>query len=251
MGLTSVWKWYKKHPTTKQPYCVWQEAITELLPNTDQMVDRTLKNGRQIKVRIRYWQTLIMRTKDGVAMKDKPFCLVCIEVFDANLGHMIFKNPMFIAAYGDKRLELTGEQIYDNYHKRYGIEPFFGFAKRNMHMASFQALSTKQLNNWMYILILAVWLLFTARKDIPNRPKKWQKYAQAEKVNYKKQGLTLFQAFKSVLPYLLSFDSTPFLPLKSKPGPGRQKGQTQTKRKEHRYAKKTTRSTKNARAGPE
>ncbi len=250
LDIDSKWKCYKKHPKTKQPYKVWQQAITKLLPNTDQTVDRTLKNGRHIKVRIRYWQTLIMRTKDGIAMDDKPFCLVCVEAFDADDGHMIFKNPMFIAAFGNKQLELTGEQIYDTYHKRYGIEPFFGFAKRNMHMENYQALSTEQLNNWMYILILAVWLLFTSRKDIPNRPKKWQKYAMAEKVNHQQQGLTLFQAFKSISPYLLSFDPTPFLPLKSKPGHGRKKGQIQTKRKEYPYAKKMTKSTKKARAGP-
>ena len=131
------------------------------------------------------------------------------------------------------------------------LEPFFGFVKRNMHLVNFQGLSTKQINSWVYIIILAVWLLFTARKAIPNRPKKWQKYAEAEKVDYQTKGLTLYQAFKSVLPYLLGFDTSPFLPLKSKPGPGRQKGQTQTKRIEHRYGKKTTKTTHNARAGPE
>lgn len=248
--LESGWKWYKKHPTTKQPYRVWRQAITEQTPYSDQVVDRVLKNGRQLKVRIRYWPTLIMRTKKGIAMDDKPFGLVCVEAFDAKQGHMIFKNPMFIATFGEKRLEVTGVQIYDYYHKRYGIEPFFGFIKRNMHAVNFKALSTEQLNKWMQIIILAVWLLFTARKAITNRPKKWQTYAHSE-IEDKEHGLTLYQAFKSVLPYLLSFDSTPFLPLKSKPGPGRQKGQTQTKRKEHPYAKKATKSTKNARAGPQ
>lgn len=251
--LKSGWKWYKKHPKTKLPYRVWRTAITEQAPDTDQVVDRVLKNGRKMKVRIRYWQTLIMRTKKGIAMKDKPFSLVCIEAFDAKQGHMIFKNPMFVAAFGKKRLEITGEEIYDYYHKRYGIEPFFGFIKRNMHAVNFKALSTEQLNKWMYIIILAVWLLFTARKAIPNRPKKWQTYAASE-IEDEEHGLTLYQAFKSVLPYLLSFDSSPFLPPKSKPGPGRLKGQSQTKRTEYPYAKKTTNdtnnSTKKARAGP-
>ena len=237
-------KHYKSHPKTKLPYDVERIAITEKTPEEDILIDRTLSNGRQTKVHLRAWHGLIVRTKNGIKMEDKPFTMVCAQVWDAHSGEQIFKRPLFLAIFGQKREELSAEQIYDDYGKRYGIEPFFRFTKRNLHFQDYQANSSQNFNNYVIIILLSVWLLFTATDQATNQPEKWQKYKDIEK-NAKKGGiLTISQVYKAMCSYLSTLDLTDFAPPKSKAGPGRVKGYSLGKREEQPYSKKKTSATK-------
>jgi hypothetical protein len=236
----SGYKHYKKHPKTKQPYEVWQEAIFDKPAEQPPPFEEQLRSGRRITIRLKCWHDMLMRTKDGIAMSNKPFTLVSVQAFDAQDGRPLFKRPMFLAAFGDKRRQLSCRQIYECYTQRYGIETFFRFGKRNLLLDKFQPPDAQHLHNWMYILILAVWLLYTARQDIISRPKKWQQYCLAEKKVLQGQCLSMAQVHKAIEPYLLTFDTAPFFPQKSKPGPGRLQGQTQTPRTHYPYVKKST-----------
>lgn len=236
----SGYKYYKKHPKTKQPYKVWQDAIFDKPAEQCPPFEVQLRNGRRISIHLKCWQDMLLRTKDGIAMSDKPFTLVSVQAFDAQDGRPLFKRPMFLAAFGDKRSQLSCRQIFECYTQRYGIETFFRFGKRNLLLDKFQPPDAQHLHNWMYILILAAWLLYTARRNITSRPKKWQQYGQAEKDAAESQCLSMAQAHKAIEPYLLTFDTAPFFPQKSKPGPGRQQGQTQTPRTRYPYVKKST-----------
>ena len=232
--LQSQWKSFQKGG---MEYHKWQDAISDQAAQDELVLDQVLTNGRLIRVHLLRWNDLLMRTKDGIRMHDKPLDLVMVQATDPEDGRLVFKNPLFLAAFGGKKGEISTRQIYEAYHHRYGIEPFFGFAKRNLFLQTFQTPVRQHLQNWMYVIILSVWMLFTARKQIDNRPKKWQQYNAAEK-NTTERALSMAQTHKAILPYLLSFDPTPFLPLKLKPGPGRQKGWTQTLRARYRYVKK-------------
>jgi hypothetical protein len=243
-------KRYKKHPKTKQPYEVWQDAVFDKPAEQHPPFEERLRSGRRVIVRLKCWHDMLMRTKDGIAMGDKPFTLVSVQAFDAQDGSPLFKRPMFLAAFGPKRGQLSARQIYECYLQRYGIETFFRFGKRNLLLDKYQPPDAQHLHNWMYILILAAWLLYTARKDIHSRPKEWQKYAPLEKAAAQGQPLSMAQAHRAIQPYLLTFDKTPFFPQESKPGPGRQQGQTQTPRKRYPYVKKSTHKTFQHRANP-
>lgn len=236
----SAYKHYKKHPKAKQPYQVWQDAIFDKPAELCPPFEEQLRSGRRITIHLRRWDDMLLRTKDGIAMDDKPFTLASVQAFDANDGRSVFERPMFLAAFGPKRCQLSSRQIYECYLQRYGIESFFRFAKRNLLLDKYQSPVAQHLHNWMYILILACWLLFSARKEIPSRPKKWQQYTAAEKATAQGQCLSIAQVHRAIEPYLLTFDKAPFFPQESKPGPGRQQGQTQTPRKRYPYVKKST-----------
>lgn len=245
----SGYQHFKKHPKTKEPYKKWRTAITEKPPDEQTSYCQLLSNGRAVLLQVRRWNDLLMRTKDGIPMQDKPFSVVLVELTDAISGQALFKDPMFLGVFGQKRSRLSGEQIQSGYRKRYGIEPFFRFVKRDLLLDKYQTSSAQYLQNWAFVIILAVWLLFTARNVLPNRPKKWQKYNAPEKTGHQ-HGLSITQAHKAMQPYLLTFDQEPFLPQKSKPGPGRRKGQTQIQRTKYPYRKKTVNRGQRTRDGP-
>ena len=242
-------KQYSNHPKTKQPYEVERQSIRETKADEEKMIYGTLNNGREVKIELQYWYGLLLRTKDGIKMSDKPFNLLMSRVVDAKTEELVFNKPMYVAVFGQKREELDAEQVFDQYMRRNPIEGFFRFIKRKMHFVDYQANSSQNYNNWVYMIIISVWMLFTARKDVSNAPKKWQQYGEKEKQADETGQLSMAQVYKAMQGYLLSFDLSPFAPKRSKPGPGRQKGDTQAPRKKFRYSKKTTKKTKKAPAG--
>lgn len=234
----SGYKTYKKHPKNKQSYEVWQTAITDKLVDEELLEPQVLPNGRMVHIHLKRWNELVMRTKDGIPMHDKPFTLLSVEVFDQLNGHSVFERPMFLGAFGNQAPSLSTHQIYEAYRARFGIESFFRFAKGNLLLNKYQTPVRQHLDNWVFIVILASWLLYTARKSMVNQPKKWQQYNPTEKMAHQAPALSPAQVHKAILPYLLTFDPTPFLPLKSKPGPGRLSGQLQSRRSRFPYCKK-------------
>lgn len=227
----------KKHPKNGLPYEVHQEALaTHKTPDEETAWEETLKNGRRVRFQVRRFKDLLWRTIDGVAMKDRPFDVALVEVRDAASGEMVFKKPLFLGIFGNKRAQLQIPQIPKTYRKRYNIEPFFRFAKQNMAMRGFQTPVAQHLDNWMYVIIASCWLLFHSARCLTSQPKKWQQYLVSEPKN--KPVRSLAQAQKAALKYLLTFDQAPFLPQKSKPGPGRKKGMRQTQRTKYRYVRK-------------
>lgn len=230
---------YKSHPKTKEPYKVWEKSVYEA--PSDQFISKeaVLKNGRAVRVEITRWEQLLLRTKGGVKMSDKPFSLIGVKVYDLKTGKLVFKNPFFLAVFGKRRQELTMEKIDECYKERYNIEPFFRFVKQKMHLVNYQALSNANLEHWATIVTWACWLLYTARNKLKNKPKKWQSYKEKEK-RADELGLTMPQAYKAMQSYLLDLDLDYLLPRKSKGGKGRQKGDKQIPRIKYNYSTKTT-----------
>ena len=232
-------KEYTKHPTTKQAYKVWQDAITEIPPGEQKVLDQNLANGRAVKIHLSYWKNMLLRTKDGISMQDKPFNVLSVIVKDAQTGEKVFKTPMYLGVFNSQKDQISIEDVLTYYLQRNGIEGFFRQAKQKMHMNNYQPLSEQNLDNWMWMIQLASWLLYTAKDQVENCPKKWQKYNKSEQTE-KGQILTISQTRKGMEDHLLSFDPAPFVCRKSKGGPGRRKGQTQGNRKEHKHGKKDT-----------
>ena len=232
-------KHYKKHPKTGRPHDKFQTSILDKTPDEDFSWEDKLRSGEAVNVRVRSYRDMIFRAHNGVRMEDKPCKLVAVEVRDAQSGKLTYKKPMFLGFFGKKRDLCLAQQAPKTYALRYNIEPFFRFSKRNMLMDKYQTPDARNLDNWMYLVILASWLLYSARNDIFNRPKKWQAYGPANKGDMRPVK-SLSEAQKSILPYLLTFDTAPFFPLKSKGGPGRQMGMCQPQRTKHPYVKKST-----------
>ena len=86
----------------------------------------------------------------------------------------------------------------------------------------------------------AFWLLFTAATSANYKPKKWQQYKHVNK-QAAEPGTTLTpcQVRQAAQNFFLTFEETPFLPVKCKNGPGRQKGTLINQRTQYKVVKKS------------
>lgn len=235
---------YQNKPGSGGTYQTYQTSIHDKTPDASLTWSDTMGKGRQVNVCLRRYCNMLFRARDGCSMLDKPFDLISVEIRDAQTNTLVFKKPMFVALFGPKRDQINTLKAFEIYRKRFDIEPFFRFAKQNMALNGFQTPDQQHLNNWMYVIIMAIWLLYSIRKDAANKPKKWQQYLPSEKNNPTKT-LSLTQAHKAALTYLLTFDLIPFVPVKSKGGPGRKKGMRQPQRTKFDFLMKNAKGHQN------
>ena len=96
----------------------------------------TSRRGKQYRVEIKAWHTILMRGKRGLPLHQHPFTLLCITRYDEQ-GRPAFKRPMWLLVMGDRRGELSLQQIYLAYQARFDIEHFFRFGKQKLLLTQF------------------------------------------------------------------------------------------------------------------
>lgn len=229
-------KHYKKHPQTGQAYSVFQRSIFENQADEQFEIEATMNNGRNVRVRLWRWNDMLIRTKKGKKMNDKPFDLLAIKVFDAQTDKLVFDRQMYVAINGKRKAEISTEQGYQGYRKRYDTEPYFRFAKQKLFLDTYQTPDVQHLDNWLLVLQMASWLLFRARDEVCFIPKKWRKYLPEN--NNISDKLSIAQTRHAAQALFLTFDPEPFKPRKSKKGRPRQQGETQPPRKRYKPRKK-------------
>ena len=253
-------KWYLSEQTGNKtyhkkgkPYIVWQQSIMDLKANDSLEIPLVLKNKRAVLLCLHRWNDIKIRSKNGHNMKDKPLDLVRVTVKDAKTNQKVFDRPLFVAVSGQRKAEIPTTLVQTQYRERFDVEGFYRFGKQSMLLDKLQTPDLQHLDNWLLVFSLAVWLLFTARKDTTLNPKNWEKYLPINKAKDNKFNelgelvkpvLTLAQTRKSAKTLLLTFDKTPFLPQKYIKAKGRQEGQTQPKRPLFKVVKKSKKMTK-------
>ena len=223
---TSQWKTYHKKGV---PYQVWQEAMCEQTPDEHLEKQALLANHRTVILDIRRWNDMLIRTKGGASMKDKPLDVLRVQVLDAKSRQPIFDRPMFLAISGKRKSQVDNAQAQEQYRERYDVEPFYRFAKNKLLMDKLQTPLVEHLDNWLNIVQISSWLLFTASQEIKQIScPVWQKYPSKNKTaqDQPQQPLTIDQTQRAAHLLFSTFDPAPFLPQKSKKGKGRQKGDT-------------------------
>ncbi|MCB9352152.1 MAG: hypothetical protein H6573_32355 [Lewinellaceae bacterium] len=123
----------------------------ELPPDEEDTFGVALSNGRRVLVQVQAWDNMMIRTKRGMNMKDKPFRLVSVRLMDAQTKEPIFKRRMWLGVWGSGR-RINLEEIYWAYRQRFDIEHFLRFGKQNLLMDSFQTPDVEHLDNWMEIV---------------------------------------------------------------------------------------------------
>lgn len=224
-------------------YNLGEVADWELAADIQEEFGIKLSNGKNALVKIQIWEDMMIRTKRGKNMKDKPFRLVQIQLVDPSTGALLFKRPMWLCVWGKRRMSLKAEQIYWSYHNRYDIEHFFRFGKQKLLLDKFQTPDENTFENWMEVVNLAYWLLFVGRKQASHACRKWQQYDK----NYKNRQqydleVSPSQVQLQLSDIILSFEQEDFLPKPQKKGKGRQTGQTFVKRKKYPVLKKKKRT---------
>jgi len=198
-----------------------------------------LSNGKNCLVSIEIWENMMVRTQRGKSMKDKPFRLVRIRLLNPQTGQPFFKKCMWLAVWGERRMELTAEEIYWAYRNRYDIEHFFRFGKQRLLLDKYQTPDEENLQNWMEVVNLSYWLLFVGKEEAKHTCRKWQQYDKNHKNRAQyEMNVTPSQVQNQMAGIILGFEQDPFLPKLQIKGKGRQTGQTQPKRKQFSVLKK-------------
>lgn len=238
----SAWKTYRKKGV---PHQVWQESLCQQPADERLEKEAVLGNGRKVVLDVRRWNDLLIRTKKGASMKDKPIDVLRVQVFDAESRKPVFDRPLFVAVGGKRKGQVDSALAQEQYRERYEVEPYYRFAKNQLLMDKLQTPDAQHLDPWLRIVQITSWLLFTARREIGQVCcPVWQKYLPKNKAAQDQAHpvLTIAQAQKAMHLLFCTFDPAAFLPLKCKKGKGRRKGHTFPQRTRFKVVKKIKKS---------
>lgn len=140
----------------------------------------TSRRGKRYRVEIQAWHNLLMRGKRDIPMHQYPFTLVCITYYNEQ-GQPAFQRPLWLVVIGDRRDELSLEQIYLAYLARFDIEHFFRFGKQQLLMTDFQTPAVEREETWWQLTHLALAQLWLARHLAEALPRPWQRHLPAMK----------------------------------------------------------------------
>ncbi len=227
-------------------YVKLQPALCELPPDDDIELEHSTQTVRLLIIRLRRWNDKMWRTKQGNNMHDKPLDILCTEVRDALSGKPVFEQPVFTGIVGRHKAQISTQLAFESYRSRYNIEPAFRFEKQDLMLQTYQPPNVRHFDNWLLVVMLSFWLLFSASDEVEHVPKKWQQYplGSAEHKRQQTKRWSPAQTKKGAQRLFLTFDPTPFLPQNCKKGKGRQKGQIQTPRPRFKVLKKQSILTK-------
>ena len=229
----SGWKEYRKKEKTYRKYLT---SIYEKEADGCAEIEKRTKKGKRLKIELRRWRAMKMRTRNGNSMKEVEFEIVGIRVLEKETGRRVFRQDVFVAVVGEKRGELKTEEIAEVFYHRFDLEVTNRFLKQNLFLESYQTPELQHLDNFSLLVQEAMWLLWTASKEVENVCEKWQKYSQPKEEKGGRK--TPSQTRKGLERLILTFEREAYLPKKCKKGEGRRKGLQLESRRQYKVVKK-------------
>ncbi len=154
-----------------------QEPETWHSPDEQVTVIEKSRRGKMYRVEIKAWHNMLMpgkRKPKRLPMHRYPFTLVQVIRYDAK-GKLASKRPMWLLAIGERRRELSAQDIYEAYGQRYDLEHFFRFGKQKMLLAGFQTPEDVREEKWWQLVHLAYAQLWMARHVVCSLPRPWER----------------------------------------------------------------------------
>jgi len=165
------------HPTWYGPPFVLSNPHHPAAPDETLTRWETSRRGKRYRVEIRAWHNMLMRgqrSPDPLPMHRHPFTLVCITCYD-EAGNLLFKRPLWLLVMGERRADLSLEQIYLAYAARFDIEHFFRFGKQKLLMSHFQTPDVAREEHWWLLTHIAYAQLWLARHLVVALPRPWER----------------------------------------------------------------------------
>lgn len=126
------------------------------------------RNGRQVVVLTNRWKDVYVHGQEGLVD------VVKVEIFPkGNSSRPLFERPLLLIAAGERGSELTSQQIYKGYFRRFDIEHFFRFQKQQLLFCGYQTPELQRQVNWWWICFMAYWLLYLVRTAAPESNRQW------------------------------------------------------------------------------
>ncbi len=226
----------KTYRKKEKNYVVKQSSIYEKKAEKEAVIYRQTRRGKQLRIELKRWREMKMRTKGGNSMKEVEFDVVGIRVFEKETNERVFKHDVFAAIVGQERERIGLEECAEVFYHRFDLEVTNRLMKQNLFLEGYQTPDAQHQDNWNVLIQEAIWLLWTASREVEKVCRKWQKYAEpkVEKGGRK----TASQTRKGMERLILSFEKEAYLPKKCKKGLGRKKGENQEPRKEYQVVRK-------------
>ena len=134
--------------------------------------------GKTYRYEIKAWHNMLMRGKNKpyrMPMEKYPFTLVYIQGYDEQ-GKPLGKGPMWLIAIGERRHELSVEDIFHAYTRRSDIEHFFRFSKQKLLLDGSQTPDVAREESWWQLVHIAYLQLWVARHLVECLPRPWERY---------------------------------------------------------------------------
>jgi hypothetical protein len=150
----------------------WGEPYASLrLPYTN-------RKGRAYTAEIRHWQDLLETGTRTLPMHKHPFDLLCVRLLDEH-EQPIFKHPLWLKVHGQRRHELSAQELYLAYLQRADLEHFWRFGKQRLLLASFQTPDVEHEESWLQLVQLAYTQLFLIHPLLSTLPRPWERHLPA------------------------------------------------------------------------
>ena len=203
-----------------------------------------LGNGKKAIRKVWTWKNMLIRSKNGNNMKDKPFNLLKIEIWNEDQSAKIFDRDMFLAVTGKSKDQVSTPLAVAHYRTRFDVECCYRFSKQNLFLGKFQTPDKVHFLSHLLVILSSWWLLYAAKDQLQVTVPVWQQYLPENKAlllgseTQEKAYLSPSQVRKGMADLFDTMDKTPYLPTKSKKGKGRAKGTKLLKRLRHKTVKK-------------
>ena len=209
-----------------------------------------LGNGKKAIRKIWTWKNMLIRSKNGNNMKDKPFDLLKIEIWNEDLSSKVFDRDMFLAVTGKRKDQVSSPEAVIHYGTRFDAEGCYRFSKQNLHLGKFQTPDKVHFLSHLLVILASWWLLYAAKDEAELTVPVWQQYSPKNKevlvaqASNEKAELSPSQVRKGMADLFDTFDKTIYFPVKCKKGKGREKGTVLVKREKYKTVKKSKNKTK-------
>jgi hypothetical protein len=133
------------------------------------------KKGSPLSLIIKGWNTVSFRGSRQFKAHQNPFRLLQLIVVDEHNKPM-FKRPLWLSIFGEKRLAISLHECVENYRDRYDIEHYFRFGKQSLLMDSFQTYDTHHEESWWKLCALSYCQIYLSRELCRGTPEAWERY---------------------------------------------------------------------------
>ena len=193
------------------------------------------RRGHTYQVVIQAWQNCLMRGRikpTPIPMHHYPFTLVRVEVCHAD-GTPVWRHPMWLLVFGERRHQLTAVDVYQAYRQRYDAEHFFRFGKQKLLVTTFQTPQEDHEETWWRLVQVAYLQLWAARPCAETCPRPWEKALPV------KPSLSPSDVQRDFARLVRQFGTPARAPKPRGKAPGWPKGTPRSRRQRHPVIKKT------------
>lgn len=137
------------------------------------IVEHVTTSGGIYKMKIERWSDRLDHGENKQSINGKGedvdhkvapiiFDAIRVTILRPN-GQPMYKKPLWIMVSGERRREISIEDIARSYLQRYDIEHFFRFAKQQLLLTNFQTPDVRHEENWWWLSVMSYAMLYLSR----------------------------------------------------------------------------------------